>query len=159
MQFKRLLEEVVGEEDLFSPFYQPVRFLEPQEVEYLLDHESNPSAVFFDTPPAQVEWQWDNEDLIYNAHLIKEMYNDTRQSKDVMDDESKKRYKIVTFMYNKSNNWRGYAQAYSGVTETFTDPYDIELLDDFISSYEVLYLRDTDEIKEFKISRPLDLQW
>lgn len=157
MKFKRILAEVVGEEGLFSPFYQPVRFFEPEEAEYLLDHESDPSAVFFDTPPAQVEWQWQEEDIVYSAHLIKEIYNDSRGLKDVTD--SSKRYKIVTFMYNKSNNWRGYAEDYSKVTRTFSEAENIELLEEFIESMSFLHENDTGDIKEFKVSRPLDLQW
>lgn len=155
-KFRRLVEQV-SRDDLFSPFFVIVRHMEPEEVQFLEEHESEPSATNVETPPAQVEWQWDTGDVVYNCHLLKEVYNNNRRQSKPEDDVAK-RYKLLGFAYNKPNNMTGLVSDYSDVSEEFNETFDTGVLDRFLERQDFLYESDTADAPIFTFTRPSDLE-
>lgn len=125
-----------------------------QEIEFLETHESNPSKANTDVPPAQVEWQWEDGDLVYNCHLFKELYDNDHDTTLPEDTSVEKRYKLVGFAYNKTNNLSGVVEDYTFVSNEFSDEADIEILENFIGDKDFLYDNDTEERKVYSFSRP-----
>lgn len=162
-KFKKLLEQATRD-DLFSPFFIIVRFMEPNEIDYFDGHESDPNLTNTTTPPSQVEWQWEDDgDLIYNSHLFKEVYdNNTFRSKPT-DTSKAKRYKLLTFAYNLQNNVAGLVPEYSAVSEEFMEPSNLEVLDSFVQDKDFLYENETNSmivgVSEFTFSRPSDFNF
>lgn len=159
-KFKNLVLEQVRRGDVFSPFFRTVKSMEPEEVDYLENHESEPSSLNTKTPPAQIEWQWKGDrDLVYNCHLVKEIYDNSIYDSEVEDASKAKRYKLMGFVYNKNNNMKGIVDDYCAVSEEFSSSYDLDVLEDFISDNTFLYENDTSEMKEFTFSRPSDFDF
>ena len=157
-KFKRLLEQATRE-DVFSPFFSTVKQMTDEEIEFLEGHESNPSKSNTDVPPAQVEWQWDDGDLVYNCHLVKEAYSNDNRTTDVEDVSVAKRYKLIGFVYNNTNNFSGIVGDYTSVSEEFSSEADLELLEGFLENQNFLYENDTEERKSYSFSRPTDLEF
>lgn len=154
----QLLEQV-SREDIFSPFFDTVRHMTPEEVEFLENHDSNPSKANTETPPAQVEWQWDEDDFVYNCHLVKEVYNNSRRGVDPEDTDTPKRYKLMGFVYNNRNNLSGLVEDYTSVSEEFAEESRIDILEAFLEDKDFLYEKDTEERKEYTFSRPSDFEY
>lgn len=158
-KFKRLLEQATRD-DTFSPFFDTMKQMEEAEVDFLESHGSEPSKTNTEVPPAQVEWQWEDEDLIYNCHLVKEAYSDDpRAGADQEDPSVAKRYKLMGFVYNKKNNLSGMVGDYTFVSEEFTGEADLDLLENFLSDKQFLYDNDTAADKRFSFSRPSDFEY
>lgn len=132
--------------------------MEPEEVDYLENHETNPSKTNLESPPAQLEWQWEdpNQDFVYNVHLLKQVYNNSRRPVDPSDTDVEKRYVLLGFAYNKNNNMTGEVPDYTSVSEEFTEKSDIDLLEDFLEDNGFLYDRDTDDQKIYSFTRASD---
>lgn len=130
--------------------------MEPEEVEYLENHESEPSSSNTETPPSQIEWQWQEDDLIYNCHLIKEVFDDSIRLADSDDDGTAKRYKLLGFVYNQKNNVTGLVSSYTAASDEFTDSYDLDLLESFLQEQDFLYENDTADQKIYTFTRPSD---
>lgn len=159
VSFRRLLEQTVDEEALFSPFYRPVKTMDPEEVELLDEHPTIPSENTSETPPSQVEWQWVEDNVVYNTHLVKEVYDDSRKEVDITDPGVSKRYKAVTFAYNKNNNQIGMVLEFSDTSENFNDPFNVEVLSDFLDNMEFLSEAETGGEERYWFSRLLDPQF
>lgn len=159
VSFRRLLEQTVDEEALFSPFYRPVKTMDPEEVELLDEHPTIPSENTSETPPSQVEWQWVEDNVVYNTHLVKEVYDDSRKEVDITDPGVPKRYKAVTFAYNKNNNQIGMVLEFSDTSENFNDPFNVEVLSDFLDNMEFLSEAETGGEERYWFSRLLDPQF
>ena len=158
-KFKRLLEQATRN-DTFSPFFDTMKQMEDREIEFVEEHGSEPSKTNTAVPPAQVEWQWEDGDLIYNCHLVKEAYNnDARAGADLDDPSVAKRYKLMGFVYNKKNNLSGLVEDYTFVSDEFTGELDIELLENFLEDKNFLYDNDTAGDKIFSFSRPSDFEY
>jgi hypothetical protein len=154
-QFRKLLEQATRD-DVFSPFFITARHMEPEEVEYLENHESEPSATNTETPPSQTEWQWEDGDLVYNCHLIKEVFDDSIRLADSDDETTAKRYKLLGFVYNQKNNVTGLVSSYTAASDEFTDSYDLDLLESFLQEQDFLYENDTADEKIYTFTRPSD---
>lgn len=159
VSFKRLLEQTIDSDGLFSPFYSPMKTMEPEEVEFLYDHPTVPSENTSEIPPSQVEWQWQEEDLVYNTHLVKEIYSNDRQSASLGDPDTPKRYKALTFVYHNQNNQVGLAVEFSDVSESFGDPHSIEILSDFLDSLDFLGEAETGGEDRMWFSRLIEPQF
>ena len=132
--------------------------MEAEEVEFLEDHESEPSATNMDTPPAQAEWQWadDERDLVFNCHLVKEVYDNSIRTADVEDPDLPKRYNLRCWVYNKNNNMTSIVEELSAVSEEFSESFNLDVLESFLEGLDFLYENDTADMKEFTFSRPSD---
>lgn len=156
--FVKLLEQV-SRDDPFSPFFDTVRHMTSEEIEFLQTHESNPSKKNTKTPPAQVEWQWDEGDLVYNCHLVKEVYDNSRRGLDPEDTDNPKRYKLMGFVYNNRNNRTGLVGDYTSVSEEFAEEARIDILGDFLEEQDFLYEKNTSGDKIYSFSRPSDFEF
>lgn len=156
-KFQRLFEQSVRDIP-FSPLFDEAKHMEDEEIEFLADHESQPSATNTDTPPAQVEWQWENEeeDLVFNCHLVKEAYDNDRRGIDVEDPDTPKRYNLRCWVYNKSNNMIGVVDDYSSVSEEFSEASNVGVLESFLEDKQFLFQNDTADMKMYTFSRPSD---
>jgi hypothetical protein len=158
-KFKRLLEQATRD-DKFSPFFDTMKQMTDGEIEFLKKHDSEPSKTNTQVPPAQVEWQWQEGDLIYNCHLVKEAYNDDpRAGADLNDPSVAKRYKLMGFAYNKKNNLSGLVEDYTFISEEFNGESDLGVLESFLEDKNFLYQNDTSEDKIFSFSRPSDFEY
>lgn len=157
-KFKKLLEQV-SRDDPFSPFFDTVRHMTPDEIEYLETHDSNPSSANTETPPAQIEWQWEEGDLVYNCHLVKEVYDNSRRGLDPDDTDNPKRYKLMGFAYNKRNNLTGLVEDYTFVSEEFAEEARLDILEDFLADKDFLYDNNTEDMKVFTFTRPSDFEF
>jgi hypothetical protein len=160
-KFKNLITEQSRRTDPYSPVFDTVKHMEPEEENFLEDHESNPSATNVETPPAQIEWQWDPEDVdfVYNCHLFKEIYDNSIYGADVEDPDTPKRYTLLGFVYNKNNNLTGIVPDYTDVSEEFSEPANLEVLANFLERQDFLYENDTEERKIYTFSRPADFDY
>ena len=158
VSFVRLLEQV-SRKDPFSPFFDTAKQMTEEEVDFLENHESNPSTANTETPPAQVEWQWESEDLVYNCHLVKEVYDNSRRGLDVGDTETPKRYKLMGFVYNNRNNLSGLVEDYTSVSKEFNQEARVDILESFLEDKDFLYENDTGERKVYTFSRPSDFEY
>lgn len=156
--FVKLLEQV-SRDDVFSPFFDTVRHMTPDEIEFLENHESEPSSTNTEVPPAQIEWQWQEDDLVYNCHLVKEVYDNSRRGLDPEDPDQPKRYKLMGFVYNKRNNLSGLVEDYTSVSEEFSEEARLDILEAFLAEKDFLYENDTEEMKEFTFTRPSDFEY
>jgi len=159
VSFKRLLEQTIDSDGLFSPFYTPVKTMEPEEVDLLDEHPTIPSENTSEIPPSQVEWQWQEGDMIYNAHLVKEIYSDDRKLRDIHNPDTPKRYKILTFVYHNQNNQVGLATKFSGTSDTFGESYNTEVLSNFLDDMEFLEEAETGGEERLWFSRLVEPQF
>lgn len=155
-KFKKLFEQSVREIP-FSPLFDEAKHMEPEEVEFLENHETNPSTTNMSTPPAQVEWQWEDEDdFVYNCHLVKEVYDPDRRVYDIDDPDTPKRYNLRCWVYNKGNNMIGVVDEYCSVSEEFSEASNIDVLESFIQENEFLFENDMFDRKMYIFSRSSD---
>jgi len=133
--------------------------MDEEEVELLADHPTTPSENTSEIPPSQVEWQWQEDNAVYNSHLVKEIYDDSNDVTSVNDTDVQKRYKIVTFVYNKSNNQIGLVLEFSGVSDTFTEPFNTDVLSNFMEDMEFLSDAETGGEERFWFSRITEPQF
>lgn len=157
-RFRRLFEQA-KRDDPFSPFFDTGRHMTPEEIEFLESHESNPSSTNTEVPPAQIEWQWEDGDLVYNCHLVKEVYTNSRRGIDPEDTDVSKRYKLMGFVYNKTNNLSGLVDDYTFVSPEFNEEASLDVLENFLQDKQFLYDNDTEDMKVFTFTRPSDFEF
>lgn len=157
-KFKQLIFEQSRRTDPYSPVFDMVKHMEPEEIDYLENHDSNPSKTNLESPPAQLEWQWEDpdQDFVYNIHLLKQVYNNSRRPVDPSDTDTAKRYVLLGFAYNKNNNMIGEVPDYTFVSDEFMSPADTDVLKEFLSDKQFLYDNDTDERKVYSFTRASD---
>lgn len=159
VSFKRLLEQTLDKEGLFSPFYAPVKAMEEDEVEFLENHPTTPSENTSEIPPSQVEWQWQEGDVVYNTHLVKEIYSDDRKPISIEDPDTPKRYKVLTFTYHNQNNQMGLAPEFSAVSDNFEEPSSVEVLSELLDSLDFLEEAETGGEERLWFSRLIEPQF
>ena len=160
-KFKKIISEQSRRTDPFSPLFDTVKQMEDEEIEFLQTHETDPSSANVKTPPAQIEWQWEDEenDFVYNCHLFKEIYDNSIYGADPEDPNTEKRYTLLGFVYNKNNNLTGIVPEHSGVSDEFFEASNLEVLESFLEEQDFLYENDTEDMKVYTFTRPSDFDY
>jgi hypothetical protein len=131
-----LLLEQADPDGVFSSAYTQVNIYTQPERVFFRQYRLEPTIMNPDVPPPQVQWQWteerDHGNVKYGVMFSKQIFNDQMRLPPVESEEHPKRYRVVTMTLNDANGNRGIVLPYCEVSETFTEPYNIEVLESFL---------------------------
>lgn len=163
IRLKQILSEEVDfdHDGVFSPFYTQVMQFEPDEVDVVENSGVYPQY-FSKSSPGQIHWQWETpddhpHDLVFNAVMTKELYDPDKKHREA-NSLDEKRYKIVTYCYNRKNNRKGICPEFCRTSEKFRDPdYNLKTLKKFIQNIDFIDEDDLLDKKTHFFSRSMDL--